>query len=45
MPESVKNKLFSDGLELSKFFEIEFSIKLFGRLLFHFTYPPKNDSL
>lgn len=45
MSESVKNKLIANGLELSKFFEIEFTIKVFGRVLLHFTYPPKKQLL
>lgn len=44
MPENTKNELVKQARFLSEFFSIDVTIKLFGREIFHFTYPPLKKS-
>lgn len=43
MPKQEKLEKFSAALDLSRFFQVEFTLKMFGKVLIHWVYPPKSN--
>lgn len=43
MSELEKSNVVENGRYLSKFFEIDLSIKILGRVIFYYHFPPKQN--
>ena len=43
MSEFEKNRLADSALSISKWFEVDLTIKVFGKVIWSYHYPPKNS--